>query len=256
MPVDRENAGSASQSNTEKSNTEIGRPQAAPAAIPAPQRAPDAGQANSDLIKAEAASPERQPRAAKTRLPRTPDERRNRARFLTFLRLFGGLVTLGVLAYFMWTPGEWPVRLMAWVFLVILADEFGGWFGYLGLLMGGLGYLSPTAPPPEWLIILPLVGGALFALLLVKHSGGPFVLPFAGLLFAGTLLAVSRFGPKFDPKLTLPTTDEFLRAAILAMLVGLAVSFVRQFVGMFLRRQARIRERQAAESVVAVAPTT
>ncbi|MFC6660204.1 hypothetical protein [Deinococcus multiflagellatus] len=54
---------------------------------------------------------------------------------------------LGLLAYFMWTPGEWTTRLFAWVLLTILADEFGGWYGYAGLAMGALGSLSPVAPP-------------------------------------------------------------------------------------------------------------
>lgn len=175
-----------------------------------------------------------------TPLPsRSEEDRPHRARFLTLLRLLGGWAVLGALAYAMWTPGEWQNSLLVWVFLVILADEFGGWFGYLGLLLGGLGYFSPSVPPAQWLIILPLVGGALMALLLVKHSGGVLVLPFAGLLFAGTLLAVARFGPKFDPTLKLPSNDTFLRSALIAMLAGLAFSLVRQLIGLWLRRRGR-----------------
>lgn len=167
---------------------------------------------------------------------------RRRAGWLDLARLVGGWVLLAVLAYFMWTPGDWPVRLLAWVLLVILADEFGGWFGYIGVVLGGLAFLSPSAPPAQWLIIVPLVGGALMALLLVKHSGGPLVLPFAGLLFAGTLLAVGRFGPsKIDPALTLPANPEFQRTAILAVLVGLGFSFVRQVINILLKRRARRR---------------
>ncbi|UQN06121.1 hypothetical protein [Deinococcus sp. QL22] len=166
---------------------------------------------------------------------------RRRAGWLDVARLVGGWALLAVLAYFMWTPGDWPVRLLAWVLLVILADEFGGWFGYIGVVLGGLAFLSPTAPPAQWLIIVPLVGGALMALLLIKHSGGPLVLPFAGLLFAGTLLAVGRFGPRIDPTLTLPANPEFQRTAILAMLVGLGFSFVRQIINSLIKRRARRR---------------
>ncbi|WP_197474628.1 hypothetical protein [Deinococcus puniceus] len=166
---------------------------------------------------------------------------RRRAGWLDLARLVGGWALLAVLAYFMWTPGDWPVRLLAWVLLVILADEFGGWFGYLGVVLGGLAFLSPSAPPAQWLIIVPLVGGALLSLLLVKHSGGPLVLPFAGLLFAGTLLAVGRFGPRIDPTLTLPANPEFQRTAILAMLAGLGFSFVRQIVNSLIKRRARRR---------------
>ena len=166
---------------------------------------------------------------------------RRRAGWLDVARLVGGWALLAVLAYFMWTPGDWPVRLLAWVLLVILADEFGGWFGYIGVVLGGLAFLSPTAPPAQWLIIVPLVGGALMALLLIKHSGGPLVLPFAGLLFAGTLLAVGRFGPRIDPTLTLPANPEFQRTALLAMLIGLGFSFVRQIINSLIKRRARRR---------------
>ncbi|GGM04967.1 hypothetical protein [Deinococcus aerophilus] len=172
--------------------------------------------------------------------------------FLTFLRLFGGWALLLGLAYVMWTPGEWPNDLLLWTLLVVLADEFGGWFGYLGVALGGLGYVSPNPPPAEWLIILPLVGGALTALLLVKHSGGPFVLPFAGALYAGTLLAVARFGTKFDPEMKLPSNDTFLRSALLAVAVGLGFSFVRQLIGLYLRRRAA-RSRSAAPTSTSVA---
>jgi hypothetical protein len=170
---------------------------------------------------------------------RAEEERPHRARFLNLLRLLGGWAVLGALAYAMWTPGEWQNSLLLWVLLVILADEFGGWFGYLALLLGGLGYFSPSPPPAQWLVILPLVGGALMALLLVKHSGGVLVLPFAGVLFAGTLLAVARFGTKFDPTLKLPADDTFLRSALIAMLAGLGFSLVRQLVGLWLRRRER-----------------
>lgn len=185
-------------------------------------------------------------RPRRLRRVRTPAEERHRAQFLGFLRLFGGVITLLALAYFMWTPGEWPTRLLVWVGLTILADEFGGWFGYIGVLLGGLGYVSPETPPEQWLVILPLVGGALFALLLVKHSGGPLVLPFAAALFAGTLLAVGRFGTRIDPQLTLPGNATFQRTALIAMLAGLALSFVRQIFGIIWRLRARqIREAQS-----------
>ena len=180
---------------------------------------------------------------------RTPAEERHRGQFLGFLRLFGGVLTLLVLAYFMWTPGEWPTRLLVWVALTILADEFGGWFGYLGVLLGGLGYFSSEAQPAQWLIILPLVGGALFALLLVKHSGGPLVLPFAAALFGGTLLAVGRFGIKIDPQLTLPGNATFQRTALIAMVAGLAFSFIRQLAGIIWRLRARQIAEERAEAL-------
>lgn len=218
----------------------LGRPQAPSEPLPVPAVNPVGRTAGSS-----AALP---PLPVKPTFGPAPTEDRNRARFLTFLRLISGWLVLAGLAYFMWTPGDWPTRLMAWVFLAILADEFAGWFGYIGLALGGLGYFSPTAPPEQWLVILPLVGGALFALLLLKHAGGPFVLPFAGALYAGTLLGVARVATKFDPAMKLPSNDTFLRSALLAMAVGLGLSFIRQFIEMFMRRQARVRARRQAEA--------
>ncbi|GGR46763.1 hypothetical protein GCM10008959_04750 [Deinococcus seoulensis] len=166
---------------------------------------------------------------------------------VTLMKLLGGAVCLLALAYFQWTPGEWPVRLLTWVLLTLLADEFGGWFGYAGLVMGGLGYFSPVQPPAEWLVILPLVGGALMGTLLLKHSGGLFVLPFAGVLFAGVLIVVGQFGTKLDPQMTLPANPEFQRTAITAMLIALGISAARQLIGLILRaRQRRTRRADTA----------
>lgn len=178
--------------------------------------------------------------------PRSVPEPGHASPALTFLRLLGGWAVVALLAYVMWTPGDWPLRLLAWVGLTILADEFGGWFGYIGVVLGGLAFLAPAAPPAQWAIIVPLVGGALLALLLVKHSGGPFVLPFAAAIFALPLLAVGRYGTRIDPELTLPANATFQRTALTAMLAGVAFSFVRQLVGLLMRRRARQRAMRAS----------
>ncbi|MFC5849938.1 hypothetical protein [Deinococcus petrolearius] len=175
-----------------------------------------------------------------------PRQRSARAGLWTALRLLVGLALLAALVSFMWTPGEWPTRLFAWVLLTILADECAGWFGYAGLALGGLAFFAPSAPPEQWTLIVPLVGGALFALLLLKHSGGPFVLPFAALIFAGALYATGRFGLKIDPELTLPANATFQRSAVVPMLLGLGFSFVRQLIGNATRFAARRRSVPAA----------
>lgn len=180
---------------------------------------------------------------------------RDRSGLRTALRLLGGWALLGLLAWLMWTPGAWPALLLAWVLLTLLADEFGGWFGYLGVLLGGLAFVAPTPEPAGWSVIVPLVGGALVALLLVKHSGGPFVLPFAAAIFALPLLAVARFGTKLDPGLTLPGEPAFLRNALLAMAVALGVSLIRQVTEAVLRRRARRRAAAPAAAVPLAAVT-
>ncbi|MFC6660203.1 hypothetical protein [Deinococcus multiflagellatus] len=68
-----------------------------------------------------------------------------------------------------------------------------------------------------------------------------FVLPFAGLLFAGTLLGAARLGTKLDPGLTLPARVDFQRTALVALALGLLVSAVRQIIDWVLRVRARRR---------------
>lgn len=165
----------------------------------------------------------------------------NRRALLTFLRFFAGLALLAGLAFFLWTPGAWQNKLFAWVLLTILADECAGWFGYAGLALGLIVLFAPGATPEQWFVILPLIGAALFALLLLKHSGGPFVLPFAGLIFVGAVLAADRVGGIIDTPIKLLGSPEFQRMSVLPMVIGLGVSFVRQSVTGLLRWSAQRR---------------
>ncbi len=220
--------------------------QAAPITVPKtpiPVEPEDLGKSSAQLSasKADKASAKANAKANATNAAPAETAARllQRSRLAATLRLIAGAALLGVLAYFMWTGGSWATLLFVWVLVVIVADEFGGWFGYIALFMGGLGYFSPIHPPAQWDIILPLVGGALAALLLIKHSGGPFVLPFAGVVFMLPLLVIARFGTKIDPELTLPARTDFQRAAVLALLIGLSISLIRQFLDMYLRRSKR-----------------
>ncbi|AWT35169.1 hypothetical protein GCM10008956_21300 [Deinococcus arenae] len=210
----------------------------APDSAPAPQPTPPV---------TPAAAPARTRRARRGRRPDAPPPRITPGRALA--HLLGGLITLAVLAYFQWTPGEWPVRLLTWVALTIIADEFDGWYGYAALVLGGLGYFSPVTPPEQWSVILPLVGGALAGVLLIKHSGGLFVLPFAAALYAGVIIGMGRFATTLDGSLTLPTNEEFQRTALIAMIIGLTVSAVRRVVSLILRARARRAERATALNV-------
>ena len=185
--------------------------------------------------------------------PAPPRPARNYSGLWTFLRLLGGWLTVAALAYLLWMPGEefgWTKMMFAWILLTLVADEFAGWFGYMGLALGVLPFLY-AGTPEQWFVIFPLIGGALFALLIMKHSGGPFVLPFGAVLFAGAILGAAKFGVKLDPSLKLPLSRSFQEAAILPMLGVMSFSFLRQLISMIVRGTRRRRETRAAAAVTA-----
>lgn len=198
-------------------------------------------------------APVQPPSAAPAKLPRlqlSPARRRRlRARNLLLLRLGWGLALLALLAYTLWQPGDWPQKLALWVLLTLLADEAGGWFGYAGTVLGALPFFAHHAPPEQWWIILPLIGAALIAALVVKHAGGPLVLPFALAVFALPVLAAQKLAPSLDTTLTLPMNAAFQRASLGMAAAALAFSFVRQLAGVVLRRRL---ERPRAQRAVAV----
>lgn len=176
----------------------------------------------------------------------------------TFLRLVGGWLTVAVLAYLLWMPSKdfgWTKMMFAWILLALLADEFAGWFGYIGLALGLLPFLY-AGTPEQWFIIFPLIGGALFALLIMKHSGGPFVLPFGAALFMGAILAAAKFGVKLDPSLKLPASRSFQEAAALPMLAVVGFSFLRQLITMLVGWNARRKPSQAAPTSPPVSANT
>lgn len=168
-----------------------------------------------------------------------PHSSQARITLWTIARILSGWLTLAVLAYFMWSPGDWPIRLFVWILLTILADEFAGWFGYIAIALGALAFFSPYAPPEQWFIIVPLLGCALFATLIVKHSGGLLVLPFAAALFVIPLFAAERLSPMIDPSVTLFGNAQFKRMALLAIGIGLIISVIRHIVALILKYRAK-----------------
>ncbi|AZI42099.1 hypothetical protein EHF33_04530 [Deinococcus psychrotolerans] len=159
-----------------------------------------------------------------------------------------GLVSLGALAYVMTLPLDWQTKLVAWIVLTLIADEAGNWFGYSAIVLGilPLGAISlafwpflPVASVPEqWWTIFPLIATALLACLVIKHAGGPFLLPFAAALFALPILAAAKLAPSVDATIKFPANPEFQKLAFIAAGIGLTVSLVRQVVAALLRRRA------------------
>ncbi|MFC6616756.1 hypothetical protein [Deinococcus radiophilus] len=208
------------------------------------------GVTGTELGRSEAGVPEAQPAGGTTAVTRrgpdlSPQERLRRQNWMGLGgRMVGGLVTLGLLFLAIQSGWPWATVLFAWVLLTILADEFGGWFGYLGVLLGGLTLLAPAQPVETWSVALPLVGGALLALLVVKHSGGWGVLPFAAAVFALPIIGAAQYGHLLDENLIMVADPDLQRSAILAMLVGLALSLVRQFVLWIVDLTGRRAERR------------
>ena len=176
----------------------------------------------------------------------SPEERlRRRAWLVSSGRLIGGLLLLGLLFLLLTSGQAWTTLLFGWVLLTILADEFGGWFGYIGALMGLLTIFGPNpSGDPIWQVLLPLVGCALLALLLVKHSGGWLVLPFAAAVFTLPIYAAAQYGELLDSNLITVANPDLFRSAMIAMLMGLGVSLVRQLIEWIVNWQARRIERR------------
>ncbi|TSA86117.1 hypothetical protein FNU79_07990 [Deinococcus detaillensis] len=184
--------------------------------------------------------------SAATRLERTNPLTRHR-QFVAVMWVLG-LLSLGALAYVMTLPLDWQTKLVAWIVLTLIADEAGNWFGYSAVVLGilPLGAISlafwpflPVASVPEqWWTIFPLIATALLACLVIKHAGGPFLLPFAAALFALPILAAAKLAPSVDATIKFPSNPEFQKLAFIAAGIGLTVSLVRQVVAALLRRRS------------------
>ncbi len=150
-----------------------------------------------------------------------------------------GLACLGVLAYAMTLPLDWQQKLVLWIVLTLIADEAGNWFGYSAIPLGILPLVLSTAPPEQWWIIFPLISTSLLACLVIKHAGGPFVLPFAAAMFAAPLLAAARLAPLLDTSIKFPADPQFQKLAFVAAGTGLLLSLIRQVAVAIAQRRAQ-----------------
>ncbi len=136
----------------------------------------------------------------------------------------------------------WYTKLGGWVLLVWLADECGGWFGYVAAILGAAPFFSgligygPDAPI-QWTVAYPLVLVGLLAALLVKHAGGPLVLPISVLLLVLPIVAARVLGPSLDAGITLPSIPKFLDYTLWPGVLGAAVSLTVAVLRRARRRQ-------------------
>ncbi|WP_293914751.1 hypothetical protein [Deinococcus sp.] len=169
-----------------------------------------------------------------------------RARHVAFVASMWvlGLAALGVLAYAMTLPLSWPQKLAIWVVLTFVADEAGNWFGYAAIPLGVLPLVLLKTPPEQWWVIFPLIATSLLACLVMKHAGGPFVLPFAAALFAVPIIGVAFIAPRLDASITFPANNQFQQVAFIAAGVGLLISLIRQVSVWVSRSRAARSERR------------
>lgn len=198
--------------------------------VPAPQPSPQ---------------PNPQPNLPARRRPTRAQRLRAQALRQNLLRTVWGGAMLALLVFALTLPVGWQPKLAAWVLLVLLADAGANWFGYAGVLLGLLPFLSNQAPPEQWWTIFPLIGGSLLAALVVKHAGALLALPFSFAVFVLPTLAIQRLGPSLDPTLTLPGNAVFQRTAVQMAALGLLFNAL-VWVVVLIRRRLLRRPKAAA----------
>ena len=155
-----------------------------------------------------------------------------------------GLVLLALTALWLLADLPWYSKLAGWVLLVWLADECGGWFGYVAAILGAAPFFSgligygPDAPV-QWAVAYPLVLVGLIGALLVKHAGGPLLLPVALALLVAPIFVARFVGPSLDTGITLPGIPRFLDSTLWPGLLGAAVSLAVAIIRRARRRTVR-----------------
>ncbi|MBB6097687.1 hypothetical protein HNR42_001104 [Deinobacterium chartae] len=122
-----------------------------------------------------------------------------------------------------------PYALMlgAWILLVSLMDDLGGgWFAYLGVLAGLLRLVLPPNDPPvgQWWVVAPLIGGGLWAYLLIKHAAGNWALPLAIAALVAPIMGARFLAPELDTSLTLPFSELMWNWTLGPAIIGASIS--------------------------------
>ena len=124
-------------------------------------------------------------------------------------------------AVMLWTPWPWFTLLFIWLVMVVLLDELaGGWFAYIALIIGWLGLPNH---PEIWWQMAPLFTGGLWAYLLLRHTGGLFLLPVAWAGFYAPFFAMSKLVPELDSSVVY-WKDPAFSGPLLQYILGLMIA--------------------------------
>ncbi len=157
-----------------------------------------------------------------------------------------GLFFLGVGCAALVVFPAFPVRLIVACLMVFLVDAFGGrWFGYAAIPFIGVGLLND--PTGTWVLVLPLLIGAFWAGLFLRHvEPGWFGVPLGLIGFALPLVGLLVLRGRIDPALQLPLRDQFV---VYYLAAGAGAIVVSSVVLQVLRRSRVKPARRVARAV-------
>ena len=113
-----------------------------------------------------------------------------------------GLLGWGAMGLVAFAPLQWELKLAFWVVILNVTDEFGGrWFGYIGILLGLLGFV-------------------LWAFLVLKHTLHVYGVIIGMLAVLGLFAALKIAVPLLDPSLRLLTSNTFTLPVLVSFLLA------------------------------------
>lgn len=129
-----------------------------------------------------------------------------------------GLLGWGAMGLVAFAPLQWELKLAFWVVILNVTDEFGGrWFGYIGILLGLLGFYQPT---DAWWTAYPLLFFVLWAFLVLKHTLHVYGVIIGMLAVLGLFAALKIAVPLLDPSLRLLTSNTFTMPVLVSFLLA------------------------------------
>ena len=146
-----------------------------------------------------------------------------------------GLLLLGLGCAAIFAFPAFPVRLAVACLMVFLVDAFGGrWFGYTAIAFIAVGLLND--PAGTWILVLPLLSGAFWAALFLRHAEpGWFGVPLGMIGFVLPLFVLLFLQQRIDPNFQLPLKGQFTMYYVVSGTVAILLSST---ILQLLRRRA------------------